>query len=169
MNNEKIIIIEDELLVAKDLEKTLTDLGYSVIATFSNGEDFLEEVGKLPVDLIIMDIMLAGQLNGIETVDRFYQRYSVPVIFLTAYAEQEKIQQAKKLGPYGYLIKPYNKNELATTIEITLYKDKLYKELQQKEKRFETIINNSQNGMIITHNDGNPIYANKQANLILGK
>ncbi|MBN2280238.1 MAG: response regulator [Candidatus Marinimicrobia bacterium] len=167
MKKKKIIIIEDEFIIARDIQKTLEVLGYEVLNIFGSGEEFLAEIQNYGPDLVLMDILLEGELTGLETAAILHQSYSVPVIFLTAHAEKDKIEKAKKADTYGYLIKPYNDKELETTIEITLYKHEIYQHLQESEKRYETILQTSQNGIIITNIDGDILFTNERARNIL--
>ncbi len=163
MKNTKIIIIEDELIIAKDLENTLITLGYEVLDIFISGEKFLLEYEKYNPDLILMDICLAGDLDGIETANLLNTKKNIPIIFLTANSETEKIERAKEVSPFGFLLKPYNKQELKATIEITLYKHKLFIELENNEKRFQIIVENSHDGIIITKTTGKIIFCNSKA------
>ena len=169
MENTKIIIVEDEYIIAKDIEKTLEFLGYDVLMIYSSGEEFLKNVKDCLPDLVIMDILLAGNLTGIETAAKLNKERSIPVIFLTAHAEKERIEEAKKAGTYGYLIKPYKDKELETTIEITLYKHDIFQKLQESEKRYKTILENSHNGIIITDLDGIIIFYNEKVKIIFPK
>jgi len=166
MEKKKIIIVEDESVIAKDIQKTLEFLGYEIPTIFSSGEEFLSKVDEIKPDLVLMDIMLDGKLTGIDTAKELNIDHSIPVIFLTAHAEKNKIEEAKKAGPYGYLIKPYNDKELETTIEITLYKHGIYQKLLESEKRYKSILQNSHHGIIITNLDGNILFHNDRSKKI---
>ncbi len=169
MNSKKIIIIEDNLIVVEDLKSSLAQCGYTIIASFSSGEAFLNNLSNLNPDLVIIDLLLDGQLSGIETAEILGKQTSIPVIFLTANSEKEKFLEARKTDPYGYIIKPFNVDELETTIEITLYKHKIFQQLEEKEKRFEAIIQNSPSGIITTDTSGNILHANQKAQTLFKK
>lgn len=125
---KKILIVEDEAIVAKDISVCLEKLGYEVIGTFSNGEKALEFLKANKPDLVLMDIMLAGKISGIETSSKIKELYNIPVVFLTAYADEKTIEKAKITEPYGYIIKPFKEIDLRTSIEMALYKFKKEKE-----------------------------------------
>src|SRR5690554_268977 len=129
MTKKKIIVVEDEVIVAKDIAESLEKIGYEVVNTFSKREkllSFLEKENK--IDLILMDIMLSGNITGIETAGKIKEKYNIPVVFLTAYADEKTIDKAKIVEPYGYIIKPFKEIDLRTSIEMALYKYKKEKE-----------------------------------------
>jgi len=129
MTKKKIIVVEDEVIVAKDIAESLEKIGYEVVNTFSKGEkllSFLEKENK--IDLILMDNMLSGNITGIETAGKIKEKYNIPVVFLTAYADEKTIDKAKIVEPYGYIIKPFKEIDLRTSIEMALYKYKKEKE-----------------------------------------
>ena len=132
----KILIVEDEWIVAEDIQKCLK--GSYSISVASSGEEALEKV-KTPEtrpDLILMDIVLKGTLNGIEAAHHIRQ-FDVPVIYLTAYADEETLEQAKMTEPYGYIVKPFEDRELHATIEMALYKHEMEKKVKKSKKWLE--------------------------------
>ena len=124
----KILIVEDEAIVAKDISVCLEKIGYEVIATFSKGEKALHFLKENKPDLVLMDIMLAGNISGIEASAEIKKKHDIPVVFLTAYADEKTIERAKVTEPYGYVIKPFKEIDLRTSIEMALYKFKKEKE-----------------------------------------
>ncbi len=140
MNNIKILIAEDEQIVAKNIEKRLTADGYQVVASVSTGEDAIEKAKLYSPDIILMDIKLKGKIDGIETADILRRNFQLPVIFLTSYADEETFQRAKSTEPFGYLIKPFDNKELNRVVELALYKNKIYQELLETKIRFEIAI-----------------------------
>ncbi|TVM17134.1 hybrid sensor histidine kinase/response regulator [Oceanidesulfovibrio indonesiensis] len=122
MNDVRIMVVDDERIVALDIRKTLERLGYSVPAVCSSGEEAVHTAGEVRPDLVLMDIRLNGEMDGVQAADEIYKRYSIPIIFLTAYSDEETLQRAKRTEPFGYLIKPFAERELNSTIEIALYK-----------------------------------------------
>lgn len=140
MNNIKILIAEDEQIVAKNIEKRLTADGYQVVASVSTGEDAIEKAKLYSPDIILMDIKLKGNIDGIETADILRRNFQLPVIFLTSYADEETFQRAKSTEPFGYLIKPFDNKELNRVVELALYKNKIYQELLETKMRFEIAI-----------------------------
>ena len=124
----KILIVEDEAIVAKDISVCLEKIGYEVVASFSKGEKALSFLEENKPDLVLMDIMLAGNISGIDASARIKKDYDIPVVFLTAYADEKTIERAKITEPYGYVIKPFKEIDLRTSIEMALYKFKKEKE-----------------------------------------
>lgn len=124
----KILIVEDEAIVAKDISVCLEKIGYEVIASFSKGEKALAYLEENTPDLVLMDIMLAGNISGIDASARIKKDHDIPVVFLTAYADEKTIERAKITEPYGYVIKPFKEIDLRTSIEMALYKFKKEKE-----------------------------------------
>lgn len=120
----KILIVEDELIIAKDVELTLKNFNYDVIGTLSSADDVLDFLTKKTPDLILMDIRIKGKISGIELSLIIKELYSIPVIFLSAFSDQPTFEKAKKAEPYGYLIKPVKEDDLNSTIQMALYKHK---------------------------------------------
>jgi len=124
----KILIVEDEAIVAKDISVCLQKIGYEVMGTFAKGEKALTFLEENKPDLVLMDIMLAGKISGIDASASIKSNYDIPVVFLTAYADEQTISKAKITEPYGYVIKPFKEIDLRTSIEMALYKFKKEKE-----------------------------------------
>jgi len=122
MSKIKILIVEDESIVAKDIQFSLNKLGYSVSGIASTSDKAIELAVADQPDLVLMDIMLKGDVNGIDTAIRMRNELSIPVIFLTAYADEATLENAKVAEPYGYIIKPFKEVDLQTTIEVAIYK-----------------------------------------------
>jgi len=137
MNDIKILLVEDEQIVAKFTEKQLSGAGYTVVASTDTGETAIEKVGALNPDIVLMDIKLVGSMDGIETADYIRKTHQVPVIFLTSLADDKSFQRAKTVEPFGYLIKPIDLKELNRVIDMALYKNKIYKELLYTRHRFQ--------------------------------
>jgi CheY-like chemotaxis protein len=119
------MIVEDIWLIANDLKESLTKLGYTVTAIVSSGEDAVKKAAQEMPDLILMDIVLSGRMDGIEAAEKIRSATDIPVIYLTAYSDEKKLERAKVTEPFGYLIKPVNDRELHTTIETALYRNRM--------------------------------------------
>jgi len=145
--NIKILIVEDEQIVARNIEKRLTAGGYQVVASAVTGEEAIEKVRSLSPDIILMDIKLKGRMDGIEAADYIRKNYKLPIIFLTSYTDEDTFQRAKITEPFGYLIKPFDIKELNRTVEIALYKNKIYKELIDTKMRSEIAIKAGKTGV----------------------
>ncbi len=131
---KKILIVEDEIIIAESISSTLSKFGYDVSGIVSFGEDAVEFAGEFHPDLVLMDIQLEGKMNGIEAAEIIYSKYNYPIIFLTAQTEEETLKDAAATNPFGYILKPFKENELKVTIEMALYKHSL----EQIQKIFFT-------------------------------
>jgi CheY-like chemotaxis protein len=118
----KVMVVEDESIVAKDLELTLVRLGYSVPAMASTADDALNKARLYRPDLVLMDIHLRGATDGIAAAQRLRREMNIPVIYLTAYADDDTVARARDTEPFGYLLKPFNERELRSMLEVALYK-----------------------------------------------
>jgi len=135
----KVLIIEDEQMIAEDIKFTLTQYDYEVVGVFSNGEDAIEFLKDFEPDIILMDIMLEGELNGVESGLIINEKHNIPIIFLTAYADVATIESTKQIAPFGYILKPFEAKELYATIEIALVKFNSEKKLSESRAKFESI------------------------------
>ncbi|MDP8202217.1 MAG: response regulator [Candidatus Tenebribacter burtonii] len=141
MKQKRLLIVEDERIIAEDLKRILIQFNYHVIDIISHGEHVIERYEKLKPDLILMDIMLAGELNGIEVASKIKENYNIPIIYLTAYANGSILNSAKVTEPFGYLIKPFEEHELHATIEMAFYRYEMEKNLRQSEKKYRLLFN----------------------------
>ena len=132
MNKTGILIVEDENIVAKDIQQSLKKLGYDVLGMCSTGEDAISQAERTKPNLVLMDIMLKGDMSGIEAADYIKQKLNIPIIFLTAYADSSTLSKAKVTEPYGYIIKPFKEIDLQTNIEIALYKHEKSNDLKRE-------------------------------------
>ncbi len=122
MTDAKILVVEDENIVALEIKKRLQKLGYIVPGVASTGEDAIIKAEGILPDLVLMDIMLKGEIDGIQAAGEIRSRFNIPVIYLTAYSDEETLERAKLTEPYGYILKPFEEDDLRTTIEIALYR-----------------------------------------------
>lgn len=151
MEKLNIFIVEDESIVAKDIQNSLTKLGYNVVGFANNGKDAIDKITELMPDLILMDIMIKGPLTGIEVSEKIKEKMNIPVIFLTAYADEGTLSRAKITEPYGYILKPFKEIDLHSTIEMAVYKhqkdsallkerDFLYSLVENKDEKAKDIL-----------------------------
>jgi len=166
--NENILIVEDERIIALDLKKRLERFGFPSPEIVSNGEDAIIAAENNNPDIILMDIMLSGSIDGIEAATRIKDRINIPVIFLTAYSNENTLERAKSAEPYGYILKPFKERELYTTIDIALYKFEINRQLKQQERWLSAVLNSVEDGIIATGRDGNIQSMNPVAELITG-
>lgn len=136
---QTILIVEDEGIIAMHLRRMLSGFGFSVPATAATGPDALQCVEQFHPDLVLMDIQLQGEMDGIETARSIHARHDTPIIYLTAFAEDSRLALARATGPYGYLIKPVQDRELRATIEMALFKHKLDLQLKESESSYREL------------------------------
>jgi len=119
---EKILIVEDEILIANDISQALRSFGYEVMEIVVSGKDAIKFVKSHKPDLILMDIMLEGEMNGIDAALEINEENSIPIIYLTAFSDVKTLRKASESNPYGYILKPFEERELLSIIDRTLYK-----------------------------------------------
>src|SRR5947207_10744136 len=141
MRNAQILVVEDESIIAKGIQSDLQGLGYDVPVIASSGEEALEKAAETYPDLVLMDIVLKGDLDGIETSRRMRDQFNIPVVYLSAYRDDQTLERAKITEPFGYLLKPYEERELHTTIEMALYKHRMERQLQMAEQWLSATLN----------------------------
>ncbi len=151
MEKLNIFILEDESIVAKDIQNNLIKLGYNVLGIANNGKDAINQIKELNPDVVLMDIMIKGDLTGIEVAEQIKKFVNVPVIFLTAYADESTLSRAKVTEPYGYILKPFKEIDLHSTIEMAVYKHQKDAALQKERDFLYSLVENkdgSQNDIL---------------------
>ena len=154
MAQKRLLIVEDERIIAEDIKRILLLYDYHVIDIISNGEKVIEDFEELNPDLILMDIMLAGKITGIETASVIKEKYNVPIIYLTAYSNEPILDSAKITEPFGYLIKPFEEHELHATIEMAFYRNKIENTLRQSENKYRHLFNSITDPIFILTENG---------------
>lgn len=168
MPKQKIMVVEDESIVSRDIGNMLSGLGYNVAAIVSGAMEAIDIAKKKKPHLVLMDIMLEGKTTGVDAADYIYKHLNIPVVYLTAYADETTLQKAKKTAPFGYLLKPFEERELQTTIEIALYKFKMELELKERERQLFTILKNIADAVIATDKEGAVTFMNPLAETLTG-
>jgi DNA-binding LytR/AlgR family response regulator len=140
MAAKNIVVVEDESIVSKDIQQSLKKLGYNVVGAAATGEKAIELIDEFVPDLVLMDIMLKGQMSGIDAAGIIKERHSIPVIYLTAYADENTLSKAKVTEPYGYIIKPFKEVDIHTSIEMALYKHKKNQEVEKERDLLFSIV-----------------------------
>ena len=142
MPNKSLMIVEDEVLVARDIKARLVRMGYDVVDIASKGAEAIEKTLRLRPDLVLMDINLRDDIDGVEAAIKIREQYDVPIIFCTAYSNEDTLERAKVSEPYGYVLKPFDNRELEINIEIALYKHRVEKDLQDTRRRLDATLTN---------------------------
>ena len=168
MNPVRILVVEDEGAVGRDIQNTLIRCGYSVAGIARTGLEALEIVRRVDPDLVIMDIRLSGAMDGIETAERIRSSFGKPIIYLTALADEDTIARASRTEPEGYLIKPFNERELQSTVEIAVSRSRSREELEDREEQFMSTLRSMADGVIATDIVGNVTFMNPVAESITG-
>jgi len=149
-----ILVVEDENIVAKDIVNRLRNLGYNVCGTVATGEDAIQITEREHPDLVLMDVMLKGQMDGIEAAGVITGQFDTPVIYLTAYADEKTLQRAKRTEAFGYLLKPFEERELHITIEMALFKHQMERRLRESEEWLSAVLRSIGDAVIATDTHG---------------
>jgi CheY-like chemotaxis protein len=140
MNKAKILVVEDETIIAMEIEDRLIELGLDVLALVPSGEEAIQKAAEGRPDLVLMDIMLKGEMDGVQAAAEIRSRFNIPIIYLTAYADENTLQRAKITEPYAYLLKPFEERELQIAINMALYKHQMEQELRPHRDHLEELV-----------------------------
>lgn len=163
MDKSRVLIVEDETIVSMDIERRLKFMGYDVLQPVTSGEDAVLKAAELTPDIILMDIMLEGELDGIDAASVIRSEQSIPVIYLTAYADEETLQRAQITEPFGYIIKPFEDRELKTCIQMALYKHRMDERILENERWLATTLRSIGDAVVSTDRAGVVRYVNPMA------
>jgi PAS domain S-box-containing protein len=168
MYKKNILVVEDEGLVAKDIQLSLEDMGYNVVNTVSTGEEAIELIEMSNPDLVILDIVLKGEMNGIDTAKEILKKYDVPLIYLTAYGDRDTVKMARETKPLGYIVKPYKQEDLYSTIEVALHTHEMKNKMKESERKYRNLVETIHGGLALVDGDENFLYVNEGMCEILG-
>lgn len=168
MSETKILVVEDEVIVAEDIRSSLENMGYVVPSTASSGEEALKKVAQFMPDLVLMDIIIQGRMDGIETAKEIRSRFNIPFVYLTAFSDIKTLERAKITEPFGYIIKPFKERELHINIEIALFKHKMETRLKESKEWFTTTLKSTSDAVIATDPDGCVKFMNPVAQSLTG-
>lgn len=164
----KILIIEDDRVVARDIRQQLTRMGHTVVGSTGRGEDAVGLALNAEPELVLMDIRLEGSVDGIDAAQQIRERCRIPVVFLTAYSDDETVKRATVTEPFGYLLKPYEDSQLRTIIDMALYKHAAERRLQESERRYATTLASIGDAVIATDNQLHVSFMNPVAEALTG-
>lgn len=168
MDTPRILIVEDEVIVAKTIASQLKQLGYVVVDTASSGATAIAKTVETRPDLVLMDIVLKGEMDGVSAATQIRERLDIPIIYLTAYADDNTLQRAKTTQPFGYIVKPFTANDLRVAIEIGLFKHQVGQELQANRDQLATLLRSMSDGVIATDAQGRINFMNPAAETLTG-
>lgn len=168
MADARIMIVEDEIVVAMEIQRKLEAMGYLVAGIVASGEEAIEKASQEHPDLVLMDIRLADRVDGIEAANRIREKFNIPVVYLTAHADEKTLQRAKLSEPFGYLVKPFSEVELRSTIEVSLYKHGQELKTRKVAQAFSTTLSVLGGAVIVIDNDGMIEHMNSVAQTLTG-
>ncbi|HTV21510.1 MAG TPA: response regulator [Polyangiaceae bacterium] len=163
------MIVEDERLVARDIADSLIRMGYAVTGTVASAHECLESAKSQRPDLVLMDIHLEGEVDGVTAAQTLRDDFDIPVIFLSAYADDRTVSRAKLAAPLGYLLKPFRKSELRSAVELGLFKHQLERRLRERERWFATTLRAIGDAVIAVDVEGRVSFSNRAAEVLLGR
>lgn len=159
---DRIMLVEDEMIVAMDIRHRLERMGYEVVSHAVSGEEAVRLAKKCHPNLILMDIKIQGKMDGIETAELIRKNQNIPIIYVTAYSDEGTLKRARLTEPFGYLIKPFEDRELRSIIEIAIYKHQIESKLRESEERYRAVVETSPDGIGITDLEGRLVTVNKR-------
>ena len=163
-----ILVVEDEIIIARNLQNKLKDFGYDVPAVASSGQEAIDKAGEIRPDLVLMDIKLEGDMDGVEAAAQIRHSFDIPVVYLTAYADKETLKRARITEPYGYILKPITVRELLANIEMALYKHKMESELSESRRWFAATLRSIGDAVIATDSRHQVKFMNPTAEALTG-
>ena len=164
----KILIVEDEQIAARDIKQNLSNLGYTVVGIAATGKKALQCTEETQPDLVLMDIVLKGKMDGIETAEQIRKLHDIPIVYLTAHADERTLNKAKITVPFGYILKPVDERELQSTIEMAVYRHEMEKRLKERESWFSTTLRSIGDGVVATDEKDCITFMNSMAEELTG-
>ncbi|MBY6264415.1 hybrid sensor histidine kinase/response regulator [Azospirillum sp. 412522] len=164
----RILIVEDDRIVARDIQHQLSRMGHVVVGMSASGEEAVRLAGSQQPDLVLMDIRLEGEMDGIEAARLIRDAHRIPIVFLTAYANDEVVHRASLTEPFGYLLKPFEEPQMRTVIQMALYKHASDTRLRLSERRYAATLASIRDGVILCNRDGRVDFMNRAAETMTG-
>ena len=168
MSAHRILVVEDEAIVALDIRLQLERLGYEVPAVFQSGEELLSALPGLDADLVLLDILLKGEMDGVETARRVKERFGLPVILLSALDSEETVERAKVAEPFAFIAKPFDERDLRNAVVISLYRHEMEQTLRGRERLIATTLESIQDGVLVADENHRIEFSNSVAESMLG-
>jgi CheY-like chemotaxis protein len=174
---KNILLVEDDRITSKLIQKYIYDIGYNLASAASSPEEALEVIEKKQPDLILMDINLEGNIDGIEFANSISSKYTIPFVYITSSVDYSTIERAKKSNAYGYIIKPFDKRDLRAAVEMAFLRHEMERRIREDEKKMATILNSIVDMVVVVDSDGYINYINaaglkmlaKERDFVIGK
>jgi PAS domain S-box-containing protein len=163
MLKTRILVVEDEAIVAEDIGRSLLNLGYAVASKASSGKEAIKKAQETNPGLVLMDIVLQGEMDGIETANQIKTLFDIPVVYLTAFSDEKTLERAKITEPFGYMVKPFRERELHIIIEMALFKHSIEKKLKESREWFSVTLKSIGDAVIATDPEGYVLFMNPVA------
>jgi len=164
----RVLVVEDDSIIAEDISQALTRMGYDVVSTAESGEEAIKKAATLKPDLVLMDIVLKGVVDGIKATSHITGNLDIPVVYLTSHSDKATFRRAKETGPFGYLMKPYEERDLSATVEMAIYKHAMESKLKGKEQWLTIILKSMGDGVIVTDVGGKVGFMNPASESMTG-
>jgi CheY-like chemotaxis protein len=168
MGKGNILVVEDEAIVAMEIEEKLTSIGYDIAGVVSTGEEAVKKAGALRPDLILMDVRLEGAMDGIVAAGHIKEMYDIPIIYLTAYTDENTLERAKITEPLGYLVKPFSREDLRVSIDVALHRHMKEKQVKESSRWFSATLDVLGGAVIATNEKGIIVDMNSIAESLTG-
>jgi PAS domain S-box-containing protein/putative nucleotidyltransferase with HDIG domain len=168
MESIRILIVEDESLVARDIENMAASLGYKVCGVATTGAEAIETAARCRPDIVLMDVVIKGNLDGIEAAEKIWEAWHIPIVYVTAYADELTLKRAKTTEPFGYILKPFDERELKIAIEMAFYKSQMSMKLREREEWLSALLKSIGDAVIATGKDGRITFMNPHAEKLTG-
>lgn len=164
----KIMVVDDEVIISSQLERRLSMMGYDVVGRANSGEKSVDMARSLRPDLILMDIVMPGRFDGIEAARRIREDMNIPVIFMTAYADDHFVSRAKQVEPFGYILKPFQEKEVRAAIEVALHKIEVERDLHRSIHRLKSAVDCFHHAIVTVDRTGKVMLWSRKARELFG-
>lgn len=165
----RIVIVEDEMITSMEIQDKLERLGCKIVGVVVSGEESLRVVEEVRPDLVLMDIGLKGEMDGIEAARLIRERWGIPVIFISAYSDDLTMQKARATDPYIYLVKPFTDKGLETAVDFAVYWHRIEQDLKKKEQRLSRILDALADGVVVLDEEARIVFMNRGGSILLGQ
>lgn len=168
MSKGRIVVVEDESIVARDIQATLRSFGYDVPEIVTSGEEAIQAAFRLNPDLMMMDIMIKGAMDGVDAAEIIRSQFNIPVVYLTAYSDDETLRRAKLTESYGFISKPFDERELYVAVEFALYKHQMNFKMMEVKGWLEATLRSVPEAILATDKDDKIAFLNPKCESLLG-